>query len=99
MTNRVDVYTRRMELKLDGKDEDALTELEEGMSVDFADHASYQTTQSHAFASGKITFDEAQTVYNALGECHAESNGGWSAGTSLARKIAITKMVGELIGA
>lgn len=98
MTNRVEVYTKRLEIKLADKDEAVWTRLEEGLAVDLADHAAYQNAQSQAFASGKITFDEAQIVYNALGECYNESNGGWSAGTSLACKIAVTEMVGELIG-
>lgn len=47
----------------------------------------------------RLTFDEAQVVYHALGEGYNEDNGGWTAETSLARKVAITQMVGELIGA
>ena len=70
---------------------------ERSLDNTFADHAAYQTAQSRAHATGKITTDEAMTIYMALGEVPAAD--GWAAGTDLATKIVVTQVIGELIGA
>ena len=84
--------------KLEGKSDEVLAGLEKTARVDFMDHAGYQDAQAHAFAAGRISMDEAQLVYNSLGEVWTEGNGGWKKGVSLARKLTITTMVAELLG-
>lgn len=59
------------------------------------EHFTYQTVQSRAFAMGLLTYEEAQTIYVALGEVPAED--GWAAGTSLATKLVVTQVLAELI--
>ena len=65
-------------------------------ALSFQDFVAFQNLQSQAFAAGKLTFEEAQLVYTALGgEVH---HGDWPENTSLATKLAITQLMGELVG-
>ena len=75
-----------------------LHELEGTQGIGFQEHAAYQTAQSSAFASEKLTMDEAYTVYLALGESWNDSNEGWARGTDLATKVTVTRLMGELLG-
>jgi hypothetical protein len=88
--------------KVDGSgtlDASSLPALDASLAVDFAEHAAYQTAQARAHASGKITTEEAFTVYAALGEIGSAANGGWAQGTDLALKVTVTTLIGQLIGA
>src|SRR6266508_3864676 len=51
-------------------------ELEDKMAVSFEEHFAFQNAQARAHVTGKLTTDEAQTVYIALGEVGSASNGG-----------------------
>jgi hypothetical protein len=73
---------------------DAAT-FEKGLDNTFAEHAAYQSTQSHAHAMGTLTTAEAHIIYAALGEDPDET--GWASGTDLATKIAVTEVLGHLI--
>ena len=98
-TDRLADYEAMLEAKLESKDASTIASLHESCKIDFLDHASYQGAQSSAFASGRITEQDAQVAYSSLGEVYNESNGGWAQDTTLARKITVTQMVAELIGA
>ena len=78
-----------------GKNGMSLEDLDKQQDLTFEEHFQYQEIQSHAFASGKISFAEAQTIYVALGEGYPD--GGWMPGTDLATKITITKIIAELL--
>ena len=95
MANRVTKLAAIVRTKL--KDVKDTTELENGMAVSFGDHFQFQETQARAHASGKLTLDEAQTVYMALGEVMSTKNGGWKDHVDLALKVAITQMVAEIL--
>ena len=77
---------------------ESLERLDEGMALSFSDHVGYQEAQARAHDSGRITTDEAQTVYLALGEGMSSENGGWQEHVTLPLKLAITQVVGELMG-
>jgi hypothetical protein len=97
--NRVTKMAALIQSRLDNLSPERIEALDRGMDLSFEDHFSFQQTQASAFALGKLTLEEAQTVYLALGNGWLSKNGGWSKGTSLAMKVTITKLIGELIGA
>ena len=66
--------------------------------LEFSEHFQYQEKQAQAHASGKLSTEEANILYVALGEIGADSNGGWAEGTNLATKIVVTMVIGELLG-
>ena len=70
---------------------------EDKLAITFREHFGYQTAQSTAHASGKLTLEEAQICYIALGEGFNTGNGGWASGVDKATKIVVTRVMGELI--
>ena len=97
-------YTDRIEkqrdagVSLDGKPiGPALDALDEAMALTFSEHAAFQNAQAQAHAGGRITTDEAQTVYVALGESVSSKNGGWAKHVELPLKVTITQLISELI--
>ena len=76
---------------------EALEKLDKTMALNFSDHFEYQNLQAQAHASGKISADEARTIYAALGEVMSSKNGGWQPHVDLAMKTTITQIIGELI--
>ena len=104
--NRVTEFEQRMQGIIDGggkngalATEEKRQAFEETNAITFDDHYGYQNAQSRAHASGKLSTEEAQAVYIALGEVWTDGNGGWAAGTGLALKVTVTTLVGELITA
>jgi hypothetical protein len=77
--------------------DEARQKLDEGMSIDFDEHFAFQREQSQAHAGGILSPEVAQQVYNALGEVHTPSNGGWAKGTSTATKCLVTQLMHELL--
>ena len=78
---------------LNGK---SLDELE--TDLDFEMFTAFQTAQSRAFASGLLSMDEAQLIYNSLGGEIHHSGDGWPVETSQATKMVITQACAELMG-
>jgi len=97
--NRITAAIESVLPRVEALDAETFAKLDAGMAVTFEDHFAYQTAQSHAHAAGKITADEAQIIYMALGEQLSTGNGGWTPTTGLATKVIVTKIVSELIGA
>ena len=101
MPNRLADYAIMVQSKLDKLGDQTLVpgksmaDFEADMSLSMEDFIGYQNAQSRAFASGKLTFDESQSAYIALGG--EIFHGDWPSGTSLATKIAVTRMIGELL--
>lgn len=89
---------RKAGVSLDGKPiGPALERLDENMALTHSEHYAFQTAQAQAHAGGRITTDEARTVYVALGESMSSSNGGWGKHVELPLKVAITQLISELI--
>ena len=99
--NRVEVVEATVQetldrgTKPDGSPLGDLVALEREMAISVVEHFAYQSAQSRAFAAGAITQAEAMSIYTALGE--APGSDGWAAGTSLARKIAVTTIMPVLL--
>ena len=98
MPNRITTYADMVAEKLKDVPEPTQATVEQTAALSFADHFAYQNAQSEAFTMGKITLEESQTVYIALGEAMSETNGGWKAHVDLPLKVAITTLIGELLG-
>lgn len=92
MANRISAAIERL------RTHPNLPQLEGTMAIDFQEHFGYQNAQARAHAEGKLTMEEAQVAYIALGEVWTESNEGWAKGADLATKVTVTRMVGELLG-
>lgn len=76
-----------------------LSEVEEELTLRFEEFVAFQNEQARAHAGGLITSDEAMTVYRLLGgESHAgDENYGWPKGVTLAQKMVVTNLMGELM--
>ena len=77
--------------------DEALETLAKTMALSFTDHFEFQNLQAQAHASGKISADEARTIYAALGEVMNSDNGGWQPHVDLAMKAMITQIMRELV--
>jgi hypothetical protein len=96
--NRITAAIEKLRVRYDALDPEAQARLDEEMAVDFAEHHAFQNAQARAHAGGKLTSEEAQIIYVALGEVGSAENGGWAAGTDAPTKCAVTLVMGELIG-
>ena len=105
-TNRILAAAERMRgalatgQKLDGSGPITgdLTELENDQKLGFDEWFAFQQKQAEAHASGRLTTDEAMTIYTALGG-EGMPAGGWAEGVDLALKLTIYSVMGQLIGA
>lgn len=97
MANRITKHVASVRTKLADIGVDASAKLDAEMAVDFSEHFAFQNAQARAHVEGKLTTEEAQTVYIALGEVGSDANGGWSAGTDLATKVSVTMLMGQLL--
>ncbi len=93
--NRIEAAVALIEQRLATLPADKLESLKKTTSLTFDEFFVYQQTQSQAFAGGRLTADEAQIVYTHLGGEHFD--GDWPEGTSLALRIAFTKLMLELL--
>lgn len=102
--NRIAAAIARMQKRLDdmGGEENGvglngkpLKSLHETNRLSFEDFQGYQNAQALAHATGLISAEEAQIVYTALGGevFHPD----WAKGTSLATKMVVTQLIGELL--
>lgn len=96
--NRVTEHIEKLRPRVEALTEEQRTGLDGSLAVAFDEHFAYQQAQAHAHAMGKLSPDEAQVIYVALGEVASATNGGWAANTDLATKVTVTKIVGELLG-
>jgi hypothetical protein len=74
-----------------------IVKVDKNLDLIFEEHFAFQNAQARAHASGIISTEVAQIIYNALGEVMSTSNGGWQPNVSTARKQSITQLMSELI--
>jgi hypothetical protein len=76
-----------------------IVKVDKNLDLIFEEHFAFQNAQARAHASGIISTEVAQIIYNALGEVMAEptENGGWQPNVSTARKQSITQLMSELM--
>lgn len=96
--NRLTVAIEKVQAQIDAKlDETSAKALGDTLAVTFDEHFRFQELQAQAHVMQNLSTDEAQVVYIALGEVGSPSNGGWAADTSLATKVVVTQLMGELL--
>lgn len=94
MPNRIEEAIARINEKLKTVSLEKQRSLEETLKTGWEDLAEYQRLQSTAFACGKLTLDEADTLYRIYGG-EVPSPEKWDRLT-LAEKIVGTSTAGEL---
>ena len=67
MPNRIEAGIARINEKMKAVSEEKLASLNESLKTDWKDLVEYQKLQSTAFACGKLTLEEAQTLYRIYG--------------------------------
>ena len=72
--------------------QDRLDSLNKTLDMDIREFCKYQEIKSLAFAMGKLTLEEAQTLYNLLGMTCLDFNS-----RPLEVKVVLTRMFAELI--
>lgn len=95
LRSRVGAYGSKEGVPLTDED---IRRVDETSNLTFEEHAAFQDTQAWAHINGIISADEAQVIYNALGEVGSSANGGWAQGTDTATKVVVQQMVMELLG-
>jgi len=98
-SERFHAYCAEVDNKLQSVNADKQEEMDKNLDLTFEEHFRFQQTQAESFAGGKIDQAVAQLIYISLGESMSQTNGGWQPGVPLARKFAITKLMGELLSA
>lgn len=102
-TNRILAHAAKLEAQMatghkpDGSPMGDLAALDKSLDLELTEWFGYQNTQAKAHVLGKLTTAEAQTVYMAL-NAGAPGATGWAPETTLALKVTITNLMGELLG-
>jgi len=76
---------------------DELAQLDRDMAVSFEEHFAYQNAQARAHLAGRLSTDDAQIIYHALGEVGDPANGGWASQADTADKVAVTLAMNALL--
>ncbi len=95
MANRFLAAIERYNAKAATVDPAKITKLHEGLKTPWSDLVQYQQLQSHAFASGKLSSEEAQTLYRMYGG-ETPSAAKWDR-LSIGEKVVGTKVASELL--
>ncbi|GAH65199.1 unnamed protein product, partial [marine sediment metagenome] len=94
MANRILVAITRIEKKLETVPDEKVVALHKSLKTDWKDLIQYQNLQAAAFACGKLTEEEAMTLYRMYGG-EAPSPEKFDR-LSLAEKVVATQTAGEL---
>lgn len=98
MSNRVTAAIARRresiaERLADGRlTESQLAKLDDDLKMDLGEFARFQTLKSHAMLEGKLTEEEAQTIYALLGETPSVFNA-----QPIEVKVVLTTVFSELL--
>ena len=94
LTNRIHLAINRAAKLLESEDTQKLNDLSKKLDMTIQEHARSQELKSLAQAEGKLTLDEATTVFNILGGTASHFNA-----QSLAAKFTVTNLIRELLQA
>jgi hypothetical protein len=83
--------------KVDSLDAETRAKLDRDMAIKFDEHFAFQECQARNHAMGRLSTEDAQLIYVALGEVGSASNGGWAPRTDTATKVLVTLAIGELL--
>ena len=91
--DRIDLIQRKLDSGM--VTPEALDKLEKSLPTDWQDLVEYQNLQALAHASGKLSFEEANLIYNTLGR-ENPTEAKWDK-LSVATRVAITQVMAELL--
>jgi hypothetical protein len=94
LTNRIHLAINRATKLLESEDAQKLKDLSKKLDMTIQEHSRSQELKSLAQAEGKLTLDEATTVFNILGGNPSHFNS-----QSLAAKFTVTNLIRELLQA
>lgn len=81
-----------------GKDGTPLSAVDAKMALTLEEFTYFHNIQAMGYATGKLSQEEANTIYRLLGgESYHKSNGGWAPEADLAAKMVVTRVIAELI--
>ncbi len=92
MQNRISASFQRMQHMVAAVTPDNLERLEKSATFSLMEWTLLQERKSHAQACGKITYDEATTIYGACGSSPEALNA-----QPVAYRIVLTKLLAELL--
>lgn len=95
--NRIARAIEKMEARIQTVSAEKISKLDHDLQEDFSSLAAYQNVQALAFASGKLTQEEASILYNIYGGEYPTPTK-W-AKQPLAARIVATQTAGELLSA
>lgn len=95
MANRIQDRIDSINEKMKTVDPAKLKELDKTLKTDFTELCEYQKLQSMAFACGKLSYNEAQTLYRIYGG-EVPSASKWDE-LSIAEKVVGTQTASELL--
>ena len=99
-TNRILAHAAQVQAlidsghKPDGSPLGDLDALREGMDLSLTEVFAWQEVKGIAQLKGVISVDEAMTIWTAIG---GDGGGGWTADVSLALRVSITSIMGQLL--
>lgn len=97
--NRITAGIDRVAEQLRDECEHTLEALDESLDLSLDELAAFQDAKSIAHLTGRITAEEAMTIYQVLGSENAARDGaGWPYGTTLAARVVVYKACAELMG-
>ncbi len=94
--NRILAAIDRMQAQVESKNlpADKLAAISKSLDIELMEYAAFQEHKSLAFASGKLSLDEAQSIFGFLGASTEHFNR-----QPLAVKAVLTKLFAELLSA
>ncbi len=91
-TNRIQNAIDAVQISVEQMPHHERDRMHKSFNIDFDEYCAFQNAKSHGQAMGRLTLEEAQTVYNVLGSGPRDFNS-----RSQADKIVVTKMIAELM--
>ena len=96
-TTRVARLAAKARQRLQELSPEAVQKIDASLDIDFEEHFRLQTIKSRWHVEERLTDEDAQAIYIALGEVGSSENGGWAAEADTATKYAVMLIVEQLL--
>ena len=93
--NRLDSRIAELTARIDALPTQGRIALSQTLTLDLDDYVKFQNLQAGAHASGRLSFDEAQTIHLALKDWRADDRD--TTPTTIAARFVVTQLMGELM--
>lgn len=96
--NRITAGIDRVAEQLRDESEIDIEALDESLGLSLEELFAFQEAKSIAHLTGRITAEEAMTIYQVLGSENAARDGaGWPYGTTIAARVVVYRACAELV--